>query len=74
MAKLWLTDRAYTFWGSLIRIAYWLIAIFISSLYVQHYSQESYFKIGLMLISLLLVIGFIVLARILDHLFKTTKV
>ena len=74
MAKLWLTDSVNTFWGSLIRIAYWLAAIVISSFYVQDYSLQSYFKIGLMLISLLFVVGFIALARILDHFFKTTKV
>ena len=74
MAKLWLTDRAYTFGGSLIRIAYWLGAIFLSTLYLQHCSQQTWFKIGLMVISLLFVIGFIALARLLDHLFKTPKV
>ena len=73
MARLWLTDRAYTFWGILIRIAYWLGAIFLSSLYLQHYSEHTWFKIGLMLISLLFVVGFIALARMLDHFFKIPK-
>lgn len=73
MAKLWLTERAYNVWGSLIRIAYWLLAIFISSVYVDCCSEESYFKIGLMLLSILFFVVFIVLARILDHFFKRTK-
>jgi hypothetical protein len=73
MTKLWLTDRSYSFWASLIRIAYWLAAIFISSLYLQHYSEQVWFKIGLMLISLLFVIGFLLLTRNLDHFFKTPK-
>ncbi|MCW8994643.1 MAG: hypothetical protein OQK77_02385 [Psychromonas sp.] len=73
MSKLWITERTYNFWGSLIRIAYWLGAIFLSTLYLQHYSQQAWFKIGLMLISSLFVVGFIALARLLDHLFKTTK-
>ena len=70
MAKLWLTDRAYSLWASLIRIVYWLGAIFISNIYLQHYEQESWFKIGLMFISLLFIIGFLAVARILDHFFK----
>lgn len=73
MAKLWLTDRVYSVWAYLIRIAYWLVALFISSLYLQHYSGHSQFKIGLMLISLLFVVVFLGLARILDHLFKPPK-
>jgi hypothetical protein len=73
MAKLWLTERAYNFWGSLIRIAYWLAAIFISSIYVDYCSEDSYFKIGLMLLSVLFFVIFILLARMLDHFFKRTK-
>lgn len=73
MAKLWLTDRTYSFWGTLLRIAYWLGAIFLSSLYVQGNAEQSWFKIGLMLASLLFVVGFIFLARLLDHLFATEK-
>jgi uncharacterized membrane protein YhdT len=74
MAKLWLTERSYNFWAALIRIAYWLAAIYLSTLYLQHYALQSWFKIGLMAISLLFVIGFFLLARMLDHLFKTPKV
>lgn len=74
MAKLWLTERSYNFWAALIRIAYWLAAIYLSTLYLQHYAQQSWFKIGLMAISLLFVIGFFFLARLLDHLFKMLKV
>lgn len=70
MRKLWLTEHAYSFYGYLLRIAYWLAAIFISSLYLQHYAAAVFFKIGLMLISLLFVIGFLLFSRLLDHLFK----
>ncbi|MCG6201744.1 hypothetical protein [Psychromonas antarctica] len=73
MAKLWLTNRVYPFWAYLIRIAYWLVAIFISSLYLQYYSQQSWFKIGLMLISVLFVVAFLALARILDDHCKPPK-
>lgn len=73
MTKLWLTDKSYTLCGILLRIAYWLAAIFISSRYVLNYSQQNNFKIGLMLISFLFVIGFLGFARILDHFFKTAK-
>ena len=37
MAKLWLTDRAYPLWAYLLRILYWLVAIYVSSLYLDHY-------------------------------------
>jgi|GEM_PF-6461385 len=70
MAKLWLTDRVYSVWAYLIRIAYWLAALFIASLYLQHYSGQSWFKFGLMSISVLFVVVFIALGRILDHLFS----
>lgn len=70
MAKLWLTDKSYSTWATLIRIAYWLFAIYLSSLYLQAYQQESWFKIGLMLASLLFVVGFLFLGRYLDHFFK----
>lgn len=70
MAKLWLTDKTYSVWAYLIRLAYWLGAIYLSSLYLQRYEQESGFKIGLMVISLVFVVGFLKLGRWLDQLFK----
>ena len=73
MRRLWLTDRAYSLWPSLIRIAYWLAAIFLSSLYLQNCSGHVWFKIGLMMLSLMFVIGFIGFTRILDHFFKSPK-
>ena len=73
MAKLWLTDKAYSVWAYLIRIVYWLVAIYLSSLYLQHYEQQSWFKVGLMVISLLFVVGFLKLGRWLDHFFKINK-
>tara|TARA_R110001583_G_scaffold6618_2_gene33558 strand:+ start:32149 stop:32370 length:222 start_codon:yes stop_codon:yes gene_type:complete len=73
MAKLWLTDKAYSVWAYLIRIIYWLVAIYISSLYLQHFEQQSWFKIGLMIMSVLFVIVFLVMGRYLDHYFKIKK-
>jgi len=73
MAKLWLTDRSYSFWGVLIRIAYWIAAIFLSELYLQYYSEHTWSKVGLIIISLLYVIVFIILTRKLDHFFKKQK-
>jgi len=73
MAKLWLTDRRYSMWAYIVRIAYWLVAIYLSTLYQQHFEQYDWFKIGLMIISLLFVIGFLALGRYLDHLFKIKK-
>ncbi len=73
MAKLWLTDKSYSLWAYIIRIVYWLVVIYLSSIYVQYYGEESWFKVGLMVLSLLCVIGFLGLGRYLDHLFKTKK-
>lgn len=73
MAKLWLTDRAYPLWSYVLRIMYWLVAIYISSLYVDHFSVHSWFKMGLMLLSIIFVVGFLFLARLLDHYFKAQK-
>lgn len=70
MAKLWLTDKAYSLWAYAIRIIYWLVVIYLSSLYLQHYEQESWFKVGLMIMSLFFVIVFLGLGRYLDHYFK----
>lgn len=73
MAKLWLTDRSYSLAGYLIRIIYWLLALYLSTVYMQHYQDHSWFKAGLMLISLLFVVVFLGVARYLDHLFKVKK-
>lgn len=73
MAKLWLTDKSYSLWAYAIRIIYWLVAIYLSMLFSQNYDQQSWFDIGLMLISLLFVVGFLGLGRYLDHFFKDKK-
>jgi uncharacterized membrane protein YhdT len=73
VAKLWLTDRAYPLWAYVLRILYWLVAIYISSLYVGTYSEHSWFKIGLMLLSVASVVLFLFLARYLDHFIKEEK-
>ncbi|MFT4836965.1 MAG: hypothetical protein ACJAYB_001057 [Psychromonas sp.] len=70
MAKLWLTDRAYPLWAYIFRILYWLLAIYLSSLYLQHYSDHDWFKIGLMLLSVFFVIMSLLLGRCLDRFFK----
>ena len=73
MAKLWLTDRSYTFLGVLIRIAYWIIALLLSELYIQHYEEHAWCKLGLIVISLLYVVVFLILTRKLDHFFEKRK-
>lgn len=72
LAKLWLTDRVYSLWAYLLRILYWLLAIYLSSLYLEHFSQHDWFKIGLMLLSLFFVIISLFLGRCLDHFFKAS--
>lgn len=73
MAKLWLTDKSYSLWAYIIRVLYWLLAIYLSSLYLQHFEQQSWFKAGLMVISVFFVVIYLGLARYLDHLFKINK-
>lgn len=73
MSKLWLTDKAHSIWGSLFRIGYWLLAIYLSSLYLQNFQQQSWFKFGLMGLSLLFVVVFLLLIRLLDRFFKTPE-
>ena len=70
VAKLWLTDRVYPLWAYVFRILYWLFAIYLSSLYIQHYSEHDWFKIGLILLSVFFVIISLLLGRCLDHFFK----
>jgi len=70
VAKLWLTDRVYPLWAYVFRILYWLFAIYLSSLYLQHYSAHDWFKIGLILLSVFFVIISLLLGRCLDHFFK----
>lgn len=72
MAKLWLTDKSYPIWSYLLRIIYWLIAIYLSSLFLQAYGQESWSKVGLIVLSILFVIIFLVFARLIDHFLKVT--
>ncbi|MFT6926552.1 MAG: hypothetical protein ACJAZP_002168 [Psychromonas sp.] len=72
MAKLWLTDRVYPFWAYVFRILYWVFAIYLSSLYLQHYADYQWFKIGLMLLSVFFVIISLLLGRCLDHFFKSS--
>jgi len=73
MKKRWLTDQPYNLYGALIRIIYWLVAIYLSSLYLQKYSETEYQKVGLMLISFIFVVLFIFVTRISDHFFKFKK-
>jgi len=73
MKKRWLTDQHHNLWGASIRILYWLLAIYLSSLYLEAYAESEYQKVGLMLISVLFVILFLFVTRIADHFFKSKK-
>lgn len=70
MAKLWLTDKSYPIWSYVLRIAYWLVAIYLSSLFLQTYQQYSWFKVGLIALSILFVIIFLVFTRFIDRFLK----
>jgi len=67
MAKLWLTDKGYPIWGYLLRIAYWLFAIYISSQFLEAYQSYSWFKVGLIGLSIVFVIGYLLFTRFIDR-------
>jgi len=73
MNKLWLTDKQYSFFSYLLRILYWLFAIYLSSLFMQAYQQESWFKISLIAISILFVIIFLRFTRFIDRFLTINK-
>jgi uncharacterized membrane protein YhdT len=70
MAKLWLTDKSYPIWSYLLRIIYWLVAIYLSSLFLEAYQYETWFKVALIALSVLFVIIFLLFARFLDRFLK----
>ena len=73
MTKLWLTDKNYPFWSYLLRILYWVFAIYLSTLFMQAYQQESWFKFLLIAISILFVIIFLIFARFIDRYLTANK-
>jgi len=73
MSKLWLTDKSYPIWGYVLRILYWVFAIYLSSLFLQAYQQESWFKIALIAISISFVIIFLIFARFIDRFLTANK-
>ena len=70
MEILWLTDKGYPIWSYLLRISYWLFAIYLSNLFLQAYQQETWFKLGLVFISVMFVIVFLRFARFIDRFLK----
>lgn len=72
MAKLWLTDKSYPIWSYLLRIIYWLVAIYLSSLFLQYFQGQSWLKMGLIVISVLFVVIFLVFTRFIDRFLKVS--
>ncbi|MEL0629028.1 hypothetical protein [Psychromonas aquatilis] len=70
MAKLWLTDKSYPIWGYVLRIAYWLLAIYISSQLLAHYHQLSWFTYLLLAVSVIFVVVYLVFTRFIDRFIK----
>lgn len=70
MSTLWLTDKSYPIWSNVLRITYWLIAIYISSVFLQHFENESWFKLALVIMSILFVVIFLVFTRFIDRFLK----
>lgn len=70
MAKLWLTEKNYPICSAVLRIAYWLFAIYLSNIYLQNFKEQSWFQFGLIAISVLFVVIFLIYARFLDRFFK----
>ena len=70
MAKLWLTDKSYPIWGYVLRIAYWLLAIYISSQLLAHYHQLSWFTYLLLAVSVIFVVVYLVFTGFIDRFIK----
>lgn len=70
MARLWLTDKSYPIWSYVLRILYWLLAIYLSSLFLQAFEHESWFKLALMAMSILFVIIFLKFTQFIDRFLK----
>ena len=70
MAKLWLTDKSYPIWSYVLRILYWVLAIYLSSLFLQAFEHESWFKLALMAMSILFVIIFLKFTQFIDRFLK----
>ncbi|MDA7745754.1 hypothetical protein N8878_00285 [Psychromonas sp.] len=70
MSRLWLTDKSYPIWSYVLRILYWLLAIYLSSLFLKQYEDESWFKVGLIVISIVFVIIFLRFTRFIDRFLK----
>ena len=73
MTRLWLTDKNYPFWSYLLRILYWVFAIYLSTLVMQTYQQETWFKFLLIAISILFVIIFLIFTRFIDRYLTANK-
>jgi len=70
MERLWLTDKSYPIWSYVLRILYWVLAIYLSSLFLQVFEHESWFKLGLMAMSILFVIIFLKFTQFIDRFLK----
>lgn len=73
MAKRWLTERNYSFLPAVLRIAYWLLAIYLSNFYLQYFNGQSWLQFGLIVLTVVFVIIFLIYARFLDRFFKNKK-
>ncbi|MGJ8581467.1 MAG: hypothetical protein ACSHWR_04035 [Psychromonas sp.] len=67
MAKLWLTDKGYPIWGYLLRLVYWLLAIYTSSQFLEAYQAYSWFKAGLIALSIVFVVSYLLFTRFIDR-------
>lgn len=67
MAKLWLTDKSYPIWAYVLRIGYWLFAIYISSQLLERYHQLSWFTYVLLVLSVVFVIVYLIFTRFIDR-------
>ena len=70
MARFWLTDKSYPILSCVLRIAYCMMAIYLSILFLQAYQDQSWFKFGFIVISILFVIIFLVFTRFIDRFLK----
>jgi len=73
MTKRWLTDKSYSIWGYVLRLLYWLVAVYLSQLFLQSEVFELTGKIGLLILSSVFVIIFLLFTRFIDRFLDVNK-
>jgi len=67
MTKRWLTDKSYSIWGYVLRLLYWVGVVYISQSFLHSELYENVGKTGLIILSIVFVIIFLLFTRFIDR-------